>query len=66
MSMYEKENQDEEILAMLLALNTKINMLLDDMDDLKETVTQIKFFVETMQEGKIEAEEKVNWKREDL
>jgi hypothetical protein len=67
--MYEKENRDQEILDLLLALNGKVQMLLDDMDDLRETVAQLKFYIEDAEEEKMEllqASGNTNWKKETL
>lgn len=69
MSMYEKDNRTEEILELLLALNGKVQMLLDDMDDLRETVSQLKFYIEDSEEEKLEllqASGNTKWKKETL
>ena len=69
MSMYEKDNRTEEILELLLALNGKVQMLLDDMDDLRETVSQLKFYIEDSEEEKLEllqATGNTKWKKETL
>ena len=50
MSMYEKDDRTEEILDILRILNTKIDMCMSDTDEIKETMIQFKFEIETMQE----------------
>lgn len=71
--MYEKESKEDEILSMLRILDTKINMIMSDTEQiqqLQETLTQLKFFVETAEENRIEeasAKKKAGrWKREVL
>lgn len=69
MSMYEKDDRTEEILDILRIMSTKIDMCLSDTDELKETMNQLKLFIEAKEEEKrIEFEQKNTrrWKREVL
>lgn len=71
--MHEKENQQQEIMDFLRILDTKITMSLSDTEEIKETLTQLKFDLESMQElltvtleEKMEEKNKKRWKREVL
>lgn len=71
--MYEKENRQDEIMDFLRVLDTKLTMSLSDTEEIKETLTQLKFDIESMQElltvtleEKMEEKNKKRWKREVL
>lgn len=73
MSMYEKDDRTEEILDILRILNTKIDMCMSDTDEIKETMIQFKFEIETMQEQLtqtleeiMEENNKKRWKKVNL
>ncbi len=64
--MYEKQNQHEEILSLIRVLDTKINMVLSDIEDLRESVTQMKFIIDLAEEDRqaaIEKEQAGKWKK---
>jgi NTP pyrophosphatase (non-canonical NTP hydrolase) len=71
--MYEKENRQDEIMDFLRVLDTKLTMSLSDTEEIKETLTQLKFDLESMQElltvtleERMEEKNKKRWKREVL
>lgn len=71
--MYEKENRQDEIMDFLRILDTKINMSLSDTEEIKETLIQLKFEIENLQElvtitleEAMEEKNKKRWKREVL
>jgi hypothetical protein len=71
--MYEKENRQDEIMDFLRVLDTKLTMSLSDTEEIKETLTQLKFDLESMQElitvtleEAMEEKNKKRWKREVL
>ena len=71
--MYEKENRQDEIMDLLRIMDTKLNMSLSDTEDVKETLIQLKFQLETieqrLEEIEIVKQEKKSdkrWKREVL
>ena len=73
MSMYEKNDRTEEILDILRILNTKIDMCMSDTDEIKETMIQLKFEIENMQEQLtqtleeiMEEKNKKRWKKVNL
>ena len=73
MSIYEKDDRTEELLDLLRIINTKVDMCMSDTDEIKETLVQLKFDQETMQEqldtfvnSIMEEKEKKRWKRVDL
>jgi hypothetical protein len=64
--MYEKQNQHEEILSLIRVLDTKINMVLSDIEDLRESVTQMKFIIDLAEEDRqkeLEKTQEGKWKR---
>jgi len=64
--MHEKQNQHEEILSLIRVLDTKINMVLSDIEDLRESVTQMKFIIDLAEEDRqaaIEKEQAGKWKK---
>ena len=71
--MYEKENRQDEIMDFLRVLDTKLTMSLSDTEEIKETLSQLKFDLESMQElltvtleERMEEKNKKRWKREVL
>lgn len=71
--MYEKQNRQDEIMDLLRIMDTKLNMSLSDTEDVKETLIQLKFQLETieqrLEEIEIVKQEKKSdkrWKREVL
>ena len=73
MSIYEKDDRTEEILDVLRILNTKIDMCMSDTDEIKESMIQLKFEIENMQEQLtqtleeiMEEKNKKRWKKVNL
>lgn len=73
MSIYQKDDRTEEILDLLRIINTKVDMCMADTDEIKESIVQFKFELETMQEqlnmaveATTEEKNKKRWKRENL
>jgi len=73
MSIYQKDDRTEEILDLLRIINTKVDMCMADTDEIKESIVQFKFELETMQEqlnmaveSTTEEKNKKRWKRENL
>lgn len=71
--MHEKQNRQDEIMDFLRVLDTKLNMSLSDTEEIKETLTQLKFDIESMHElltvtleSRMEEKNKKRWKREVL
>jgi hypothetical protein len=71
--MHEKQNRQDEIMDFLRVLDTKLNMSLSDTEEIKETLTQLKFDIESMHElltvtleERMEEKNKKRWKREVL
>ena len=71
--MHEKQNRQDEIMDFLRVLDTKLNMSLSDTEEIKETLTQLKFDIESMHElltvtleERMEEKNKKQWKREVL
>jgi NTP pyrophosphatase (non-canonical NTP hydrolase) len=71
--MHEKQNRQDEIMDFLRVLDTKLTMSLSDTEEIKETLTQLKFDIESMQElltvtleERMEEKNKKRWKREVL
>lgn len=71
--MYEKENRQDEIMDFLRILDTKLNMSLSDTEEVKETLAQLKFQLETIEQRleeieimKQEKKAETRWKREVL
>ncbi len=71
MSMYndEQDAKHEEMMAMMRAVDAKVQMLLNDMDDIRETLIQLKAHIEYMEEEKLETMQAVGaskWRKESL
>jgi hypothetical protein len=71
--MHEKQNRQDEIMDFLRVLDTKLTMSLSDTEEIKETLTQLKFDIESMYElltvtleERMEEKNKKRWKREVL
>lgn len=71
--MYEKQNRQDEIMDLLRIMDTKLNMSLSDTEDVKETLIQLKFQLETIEQRleeieivKQEKKSEQRWKREVL
>ncbi len=71
MSMYndKPDANHEELVGMMRAIDGKVQMLLNDIDDIRETLIQLKAHVEYMEEEKLEAMQAVGaskWRKESL
>lgn len=67
MPMYENpiEEKLDELISLIRVLDTKIKFLQDDIDQLKEDMTQVKFLAENPPETEMSEEEaKKRWKVE--
>jgi hypothetical protein len=69
MPMYNEENQIEEkldeLLSLVRVLDTKLRFLQDDIDQLKEDMTQVKFLAENPPAPEMSEEEaRKRWKVE--
>ena len=67
MPMYENpiEEKLDELISLIRVLDTKIKFLQDDIDQLKEDMTQVKFLAENPPEAEMSEEEaKKRWKVE--
>ena len=65
--MYEKPTDDliEELTSLVRALDTKLNFLLEDIENIKEDIIQLKVLVENPPEPEIsKAEAQKRWKVE--
>ena len=51
------EEKLDELISLVRALDTKIGFVEDDINDLRESIDQIKFIVEGLEQGNSESQE---------